>query len=65
MDQGGEHIVEDQAIGDPLAMTAQGMGGNDAGTFGQQGRELDPERLDQGSWKDRHGGSSITEVGTP
>jgi hypothetical protein len=39
-------MLKDQAIRDALAMTAEGMGGNDTETLRQQGGELDPEGLE-------------------
>jgi hypothetical protein len=39
-------MLKDQTIRDALAMAPEGMGGSDAGTGGQQGRELDPEGLE-------------------
>jgi hypothetical protein len=46
MDQGSDHMLEDQAIRDALPVTPEGMGGRDRGMLGQQGRELDPERFE-------------------
>jgi hypothetical protein len=64
MDQGGDDVLEDQPIRDPLAVAAERMRGDNAGMLRQQGRELDPKGFEQGCWEDRHGCSSITEVGT-
>jgi hypothetical protein len=47
MHQRGDHMLEDHAIGDPLAMTAQRMGRIEWGPVRQQGSELAPDRFQQ------------------
>jgi hypothetical protein len=46
MDQGGDHVLKDQVIRDPLPVATERMGGNNAGVLWQQGGELDPEGLE-------------------
>jgi hypothetical protein len=44
--QGVDDVLEHDAIGDALAVTAQRMRGVKLWFFGQQRGELDPDRLD-------------------
>jgi hypothetical protein len=47
-------MLEHHTISDPLAVAAQRMRRREARTLGQQRGELDPERLEQACWQDRH-----------
>src|SRR5437868_4069547 len=49
-------MVEHDSVGHSAAMTAPRVGRAELGTVRlDQGSELDPQRLDQGCWQQRHG----------
>jgi len=43
---GGDDVFEDDLVRDPAAVTTQGMVGVELGPDGQQGFELDPDRVE-------------------
>jgi hypothetical protein len=52
----GDDVVEHDPVGHSAAMTAPWVGRAELGTVRlDQGSELDPQRLDQGCWQQRHG----------
>ena len=64
MDQRGDHMLEHDPVRDPAAVTAPGVGWGELGALvgPDQGGELDPQRLDQGCWQQRHGPSKRSSV---
>jgi hypothetical protein len=57
MYQRGEHVVEHDPVRDPAAVTAPRVRrGELRAILGpDQGSELDPQRLDERCWQQRHG----------
>jgi hypothetical protein len=47
VDQRGHDMVEDDPVGDAAAVAAKRMVGVEGRSVGQQGAELDPDRLQQ------------------
>jgi hypothetical protein len=57
--QRGDHVVEHDPVRDPAAVAAPRVTRGELGPVKRldQGSELDPQRLDQGCWQQRHGPS--------
>jgi hypothetical protein len=59
VDQGGEHVVEHDPVGDPAPVTPPRMRHRELGMIVviQQRGELDPQGFGQGCWQQGHGPS--------